>query len=134
MSASDATSAIYHGHRVDVIERDLTEYDRIVGELLQLGAYLKLIEFGLDDCVDGIEAQQVFGYAIYRDGENTKLSYPLEKFKSDIFGRSYGYGRFIQRMREKATTLPKYAFFPLILTCNIIHTLISLMFTDRKLL
>nr|GEY08245.1 hypothetical protein [Tanacetum cinerariifolium] len=29
---------------------------RIVGKLLQLGGYLKLIEFGLDDCVDGIEA------------------------------------------------------------------------------
>ncbi|GJS89891.1 squalene monooxygenase-like protein [Tanacetum coccineum] len=36
--------------------KDLTESDRIVGELLQLGGYLKLIEFGLDDCVDGIEA------------------------------------------------------------------------------
>ncbi|GJY45707.1 retrovirus-related pol polyprotein from transposon TNT 1-94 [Tanacetum coccineum] len=36
--------------------KDLTESDRIVGELLQLGGYLKLIEFGLDDCVDGIKA------------------------------------------------------------------------------
>ncbi|GJZ95252.1 squalene monooxygenase-like protein [Tanacetum coccineum] len=102
-----AVRVVKSGRRVDVIERDLTEYDRIVGELLQLGAYLKLIEFGLDDYVEGIEAQQVFGYDIYRDGENTKLSYPLEKFKYDIFGRSFGNGRFIQRMREKATTLPK---------------------------
>ena len=31
-----------------VIERDLTEPDRIVGELLQPGGYLKLIELGLD--------------------------------------------------------------------------------------
>lgn len=30
-----------------VIERDLTEPDRIVGELLQPGGYLKLIELGL---------------------------------------------------------------------------------------
>lgn len=30
-----------------VIERDLSEPDRIVGELLQPGGYLKLIELGL---------------------------------------------------------------------------------------
>ncbi|KAK1414582.1 hypothetical protein QVD17_30329 [Tagetes erecta] len=94
------------GRRVHVIERDLSEPDRIVGELLQPGGYLKLIELGLEDCVDGIEAQQVFGYAIYMDGRNTKLSYPLEKFESDVSGRSFHNGRFIQRMREKAASLP----------------------------
>lgn len=31
-----------------VIERDLTEPDRIVGELLQPGGYLKLIELGIE--------------------------------------------------------------------------------------
>ena len=31
-----------------VIERDLNEPDRIVGELLQPGGYLKLIELGLE--------------------------------------------------------------------------------------
>ena len=38
------------GRRVHVIERDLTEpeTDRIVGELLQPGGYLKLIELGLE--------------------------------------------------------------------------------------
>ncbi|PRQ22124.1 putative squalene monooxygenase [Rosa chinensis] len=34
------------GRRVHVIERDLSEPDRIVGELLQPGGYLKLIELG----------------------------------------------------------------------------------------
>ncbi|KAL3635348.1 Squalene epoxidase 1 [Castilleja foliolosa] len=93
------------GHRVRVIERDLTEPDRIVGELLQPGGYLKLIELGLEDCVGNIDAQRVFGYALYKDGKNTKLSYPLEKFHSDVSGRSFHNGRFIQRMREKAATL-----------------------------
>ena len=36
------------GRRVHVIERDLIEPDRIVGELLQPGGYLKLVELGLD--------------------------------------------------------------------------------------
>jgi len=34
--------------RVHVIERDLREPDRIVGELLQPGGYLKLVELGLE--------------------------------------------------------------------------------------
>ncbi|XP_047975309.1 squalene monooxygenase SE1-like [Salvia hispanica] len=94
------------GRRVHVIERDLTEPDRIVGELLQPGGYLKLIELGLEDCVKGIDAQQVFGYALYKDGKDTKLPYPLESFGTDVSGRSFHNGRFIQRMREKAAALP----------------------------
>ncbi|KAJ4845179.1 Squalene epoxidase 1 [Turnera subulata] len=94
------------GRRVHVIERDLTEPDRIVGELLQPGGYLKLIELGLEDCVGDIDAQRVLGYALFMDGKRTRLSYPLEKFHSDVAGRSFHNGRFIQRMREKASTLP----------------------------
>ncbi|XP_031404562.1 squalene monooxygenase SE1-like isoform X2 [Punica granatum] len=93
------------GRRVHVIERDLAEPDRIVGELLQPGGYLKLIELGLEDCVEEIDAQRVFGYALFKDGRNTCLSYPLEKFHSDVSGRSFHNGRFIQRMREKAASL-----------------------------
>ncbi|XP_031251372.1 squalene monooxygenase SE1-like [Pistacia vera] len=93
------------GRRVHVIERDLTEPDRIVGELLQPGGYLKLIELGLEDCVNTIDAQQVFGYALYKDGKSNKVSYPLENFNSDVAGRSFHNGRFIQRMREKAASL-----------------------------
>lgn len=94
------------GRRVHVIERDLSEPDRIVGELLQPGGYLKLIELGLEDCVENIDAQRVVGYALFKDGKYTKLNYPLEKFHSDVAGRSFHNGRFIQMMREKAATLP----------------------------
>ncbi|XP_024976673.1 squalene monooxygenase-like [Cynara cardunculus var. scolymus] len=94
------------GRRVHVIERDLTEPDRIVGELLQPGGYLKLMELGLEDCVEDIDAQRVFGYALFKDGKNTRLSYPLEKFHADVAGRSFHNGRFIQKMREKASLLP----------------------------
>ncbi|XP_057990395.1 squalene monooxygenase SE1-like [Hevea brasiliensis] len=94
------------GRRVHVIERNLTLPDRIVGELLQPGGYLKLIELGLEDCVEEIDAQQVFGYALYKNGRSTKLSYPLQNFDQDVAGRSFHNGRFIQRMREKAASLP----------------------------
>ncbi|KAL1189362.1 Squalene epoxidase 2 [Cardamine amara subsp. amara] len=93
------------GRRVHVIERDLSEQDRIVGELLQPGGYLKLIELGLEDCVKKIDAQRVLGYALFKDGKHTKLSYPLETFDSDVAGRSFHNGRFVQKMREKAATL-----------------------------
>lgn len=39
---------LQEGRRVKVIERDLTEPDRIVGELLQPGGFLKLQELGLE--------------------------------------------------------------------------------------
>ncbi|KAK9270455.1 hypothetical protein L1049_026035 [Liquidambar formosana] len=111
VGAGVAGAALAHtlgkdGRRVHVIERDLTEPDRIVGELLQPGGYLKLVELGLEDCVEEIDAQRVYGYALFKDGKNTKLSYPLEKFHSDVSGRSFHNGRFIQRMREKAANLP----------------------------
>eukprot|EP00261_Vitis_vinifera_P015382 XP_003635346.2 PREDICTED: squalene epoxidase 3 [Vitis vinifera] len=110
VGAGVAGSALAHtlgkdGRRVHIIERDLTEPDRIVGELLQPGGYLKLIELGLEDCVEEIDAQRVLGYALFKDGKNTRLSYPLEKFHSDVAGRSFHNGRFIQRMREKAAFL-----------------------------
>ncbi|XVF45800.1 hypothetical protein PTKIN_Ptkin02bG0235900 [Pterospermum kingtungense] len=105
------------GRRVRVIERDLSEPDRIVGELLQPGGYLKLIELGLDDCVKDIDSQQVFGYALYKDGKNTKLSYPLEGFGSDVSGRGFHYGRFIQKMRHKAASLPNVSLEQGTVTC-----------------
>ncbi|MBA0715896.1 hypothetical protein Golax_014772 [Gossypium laxum] len=112
VGAGVAGAALAHtlgkdGRRVRVIERDLTEPDRIVGELLQPGGYLKLAELGLEDCVEEIDAQRVLGYALFKDGRNTKLSYPLEKFHADVAGRSFHNGCFIRRMREKAATLPK---------------------------
>lgn len=36
------------GRIVQVIERDLSQPDRIVGELLQPGGYLKLVELGME--------------------------------------------------------------------------------------
>ncbi|KAJ4848754.1 hypothetical protein Tsubulata_020473 [Turnera subulata] len=93
------------GWRVHVIERDLTEPDRIVGELLQPGGYLKLIDLDLDDCVSGIDAEEVFGVVFYKDGRSLKLPFP-----SNVYGRSLHNGRMIQKMRKKAASLPNVRF------------------------
>lgn len=66
------------------------------------------------DCVSDIDAQNVYGYALYKDGKSTKLSYPLGNLNSNVAGRSFHHGRFVQRMREKAASLPKYFFLPFI--------------------
>uniref|UniRef100_A0A0D9VRK1 Squalene monooxygenase n=1 Tax=Leersia perrieri TaxID=77586 RepID=A0A0D9VRK1_9ORYZ len=101
------------GRRVHVIERDMTEPDRIVGELLQPGGYLKLIELGLEDCVEEIDAQRVLGYALLKDGRNTKLSYPLEKFHSDVAG---GTIKGVQYKTKSGEELKAYA--PLTIVCD----------------
>ncbi|PRQ48275.1 putative squalene monooxygenase [Rosa chinensis] len=97
------------GRRVHVIEKDLREPNRIVGEYLQPGEYLKLVELGLQDCIDEIDAQRVFVYALFKDGKSSKLSYPLEQFHSDVAGRGFHNGPFIQRMRAKVATLPNWS-------------------------
>lgn len=72
-----------------------------------------MISIWVSDCVGDIDAQRVVGYGIFKDGKNIRLSYPLEQFDSDVAGRSFHNGRFIQRMREKVASLPKYFCFSL---------------------
>lgn len=59
------------------------------------------------DCLEGIDAQRVVGYALFKGGRDAKVGYPLEGYSDDIAGRSFHNGRFIQKMREKAATLPQ---------------------------
>ncbi|GMJ06973.1 DROUGHT HYPERSENSITIVE 2, SQUALENE EPOXIDASE 1 [Hibiscus trionum] len=93
------------GRRLHVIERDLNAPRRIAGENLMPGGYLKLIELGLEDCVDEIDAQRFLGYDLYKDGNGVTVSFPLVKFPSDVVGRSFHNGRFVQKLREKAASL-----------------------------
>ncbi|CAK7340532.1 unnamed protein product [Dovyalis caffra] len=89
------------GWNVHVIERDLTEPNRIAGEILQPGGYDKLIELGLEDCVEGIDAKRVLSLAaIYKDGKKAIVPYP-----SDVSARGFHNGRFIQKLRGKAASL-----------------------------
>ncbi|KAJ6296548.1 hypothetical protein OIU78_022297 [Salix suchowensis] len=90
------------GWRVHVIERDLTEPDRIVGEFLHAGGCIKLAELGLEDCLDGSDSQTVFSFAaVHKDGKRSAISYP-----SNASGRGFHHGRFVQKLREKAASLP----------------------------
>lgn len=94
------------GRRVLLIERDLAQPDRIVGELLQPGGYMALQKLGLAGCCDGIDSQKVFGYCMFMDGNEAKVQYPAEGFTSEVAGRSFHNGRFVQRLRQAAASQP----------------------------
>ncbi|KAK9001554.1 hypothetical protein V6N11_083336 [Hibiscus sabdariffa] len=93
------------GRRVRVIERDFTAPDRIAGEGLMPGGYLKLIELGLKDCVDDIDARHVLGLVLYKNGKDATLPFPVEKFESHVAAKCFHNGRFVQRLREKAASV-----------------------------
>ena len=95
------------GRRVLLLERDLSEPVRIVGELLQPGGYLKLKELGLAHCVDEIDAQKVYGYAMYKDDGEALVGYPLEGKGDDVAGRSFHNGRLVMRLRSAAMGRPE---------------------------
>ncbi|KAL4422281.1 hypothetical protein ABPG75_008478 [Micractinium tetrahymenae] len=94
------------GRRVLLLERDLAQPDRIVGELLQPGGYLLLKRLGLAHCCDGIDSQKVHGYCLFKDGREAKVAYPTEGFDDDIAGRSFHHGRFVQKLRQAAASQP----------------------------
>ncbi|WIA08305.1 hypothetical protein OEZ85_007748 [Tetradesmus obliquus] len=90
--------------RVLLLERDFSQPDRIVGELLQPGGYLMLKKLGLEDTTDGIDSVKVHGYAIYKDGKYAAVRYPTEGYSADVAGRSFHHGRFVQKLRLRAAS------------------------------
>ena len=93
-----------------LLERDLSEPDRIVGELLQPGGCLALQKIGIDDALEGIDATPCEGYEVFWGEKSVRIPYP-EESKSMIWsdgterkqeGRSFHHGRFIQNLRKKA--------------------------------
>ncbi|KAG1670295.1 hypothetical protein FOA52_003645 [Chlamydomonas sp. UWO 241] len=94
------------GRRVLLIDRDLSQPDRIVGELLQPGGYLMLKRLGLADAVNEIDSQKVYGYAMFKNGVSACVKYPMEGYSADVAGRSFHHGRFVQRMRHACQNVP----------------------------
>ncbi|KAL1926909.1 hypothetical protein VTP01DRAFT_5239 [Rhizomucor pusillus] len=93
------------GRRVLLLERDLSEPDRIVGELLQPGGVNALKQLGLEDCIEGIDGIPCYGYAVFRNNEIVDIPYPVEKeADKQAVGKCFHHGRFIQRLREAASS------------------------------
>ncbi|KAI6661027.1 Squalene monooxygenase [Oopsacas minuta] len=105
-----AGSAMAHvmglqNRKVVLIERQFSEPDRIVGELLQPGGMTALQELQLEDCVENIEAAVVHGYVVHymRNGESVVLTYPRKESGDSIHtGRAFHHGRFVMNLRKAA--------------------------------
>lgn len=93
------------GRKVLVLERDLNEPDRIVGELMQPAGILRLRDLGLEGCTKGIDSPEVHGYAVFTQGKGIKLSYPRDKSGELQIGQSFHHGRFITKLRESLKTV-----------------------------
>ena len=112
------------GRSVILLERDLREPNRIVGELLQPGGVQALEKLGLRDCLEEIDAIKVYGYDVIYYGEEVRIPYPENATGEEVAakdynqdemrgtkrkrpeGRSFHHGRFIQRLRQKAMQQP----------------------------
>ena len=96
-----AVALTKQGRHVVLIERDLSEPDRIVGELLQPGGVQALVRLGLGSCLDGIDAVPEYGYQVlYRD-EMVSIPY-VGKDEQARQGRSFHHGRFVNNLRTAA--------------------------------
>ncbi|ORZ40905.1 squalene epoxidase-domain-containing protein [Catenaria anguillulae PL171] len=102
------------GRSVALIERDLSEPDRIVGELMQPGGCLALAQLGLGDTLDNMDAIDVHGYVVLDKDEVCHLKYPTlpETVQPTQFagttamGKSFHHGRFIMNLRRKCMDHP----------------------------
>ncbi|OCF40012.1 squalene monooxygenase [Kwoniella heveanensis CBS 569] len=72
-----AYSLSHAGRSVVLLERDLSEPDRIVGELLQPGGVAALQKLGMGSVLEGIDAVPVEGYCIISGEERVGCPYPL---------------------------------------------------------
>jgi squalene monooxygenase len=77
---SAALALAKQGHCITLIERDLSEQDRIVGELLQPGGLRALERLGIDDCAkDEIDSIFVHGYVILDPTELDTNGKPIQQ-------------------------------------------------------
>ncbi|KAK9234801.1 squalene epoxidase-domain-containing protein [Lipomyces kononenkoae] len=92
------------GRKVLLVERDWTEPDRIVGELLQPGGVRALEKLGLRYCLEGIDSINVVGYSIFYHGDNVSIPYASDPNVpgKTLEGRSFHHGRFVANLREAA--------------------------------
>lgn len=94
------------GMRVCIIEKTFTEQERIVGELLQPGGLMKLKEMGLAHLTEGFDAQPVYGYGLFMNGDNFQISYS-DKKDNGVYGYGFRNHKFISRIRTYLGTLPQ---------------------------
>lgn len=85
--------------KILVIERDLSEQERIIGELMQPGGLNALKTLGLDHLVEEIDARDVEGYKLIKGNETFTIHY--KDINNDIKGVGLRNGKFLTNIREE---------------------------------
>ncbi|XP_053467268.1 squalene monooxygenase [Ictalurus furcatus] len=99
------------GRKVTVVERDLREPDRIVGELLQPGGYRALRELGLEGAAEGMDAHVISGYVVHDTESLSEVEIPYPQDECGVqSGRAFHHGRFITGLRRAALDEPNVKF------------------------
>ena len=96
-----ATIAAYlakQGKNIVIVERNLSERNVIIGELLQPGGVLRLQEMGFESFLDNIDAQPVYGYDMIFEEKNFHIPYPNENEEPPGYG--FRNGAFLQNIRK----------------------------------
>jgi squalene monooxygenase len=85
--------------RILVIERNLSEQERIVGELLQPGGIAALKKLELTHLLDGFGAQKVHGYTLVNAKEHFSIPYP--EIQEQTNGLGIRNGKFLLKIQEE---------------------------------
>ena len=101
--------------RILVVERDLSEPDRIIGELMQPGGIQALKELDLVHLIDGIDAQEVNGYNLIKGNERFTIHY--DEVQEGIRGVGLRNGKFlgngISEIKHSKLILKENSIFPI---------------------
>ena len=92
------------GTKIAVVERNLSERDVIIGELLQPGGVQSLREMGFEFFLDGIDAQPVFGYDVIFEDKDNQIPYPDKNGEPTGYG--FRNGAFLQNIRKHIQSQP----------------------------
>eukprot|EP00906_Rhabdomonas_costata_P038005 RCo053637 len=96
------------GRRVLLLERDLQEPHRIVGEYMQPEGIEMLRKLGLGHCIDRVPGRVMSkGYQIVFEGKFAELVYPTRDGSTERYqGCSFHHGRLVQSLRQAAREAP----------------------------
>jgi len=85
--------------KILVIERDLTEPDRIIGELMQPGGVKSLSDLNLSHLLEGIDGQPVEGYKLINGDQTFTIFY--DEVETDMKGIGLRNGKFLTNIRKE---------------------------------
>ena len=96
--ATMAANLAKQGKEIVIVERNLSERDVIIGELLQPGGVQRLQEMGLEFFLDNIDAQPVYGYDMIFEDKDFHIPYPNKNGEPPGYG--FRNGAFLQNIRK----------------------------------